>query len=365
MWILIVALIALALLFVAGFFLLRRLGGSKFPWVQFYVRGKESGFTFKEINLLRKIAVDSQLQNPTSLFWSIKQLDRSIKNLILKYRTLGQENEEKSVRMVAKLLAFRKKVELSQPKYKVGIKSSRQITQHQRLRIMLPGAGPFFSSVVENLRRYMAFSYPQGPKIPPGFSWKGRKIGVYFFRQADAGYYFQTKVIHDFIEKKYPILHVAHSETLIRTQKRRSVRVDCNLPAMLYPLRALGESDETPEASAGLRSRIIDVSEDGAAILIGGKAKVGIIIKVQFLLGDSSIILSGVVKNINYDQKKNRSLLHLQAQPLSQVMQNRVIEYVYNIFGEREEEQSSVSASPESSSPPSSPSESTPPIVSI
>jgi c-di-GMP-binding flagellar brake protein YcgR len=361
MWFLIPVLI-LVLILIAGFFILRRLGGSKFPWLQFYIRGKESGFAFKEINLLRRIAVESQMQNPTSLFWSIKQLDRSIKNLILKFRGQGLELDEKSVKMVSKLLAFRKKVELGQPKYKVGIKSSRQIIQHQRLRIMLPGAGPFFATVVENLRRYMAFSYPQGPKIPPGFTWKGRKIGVYFFRQADAGYFFQTKVIHDFIEKKYPILHVAHTDALIRTQKRRSVRVDCNIQAMLYPLRTLGDTDEKPEASAGLRSRIIDLSEDGAAILIGGKAKVGIIIKVQFLLGESSIILSGVVKNINYDQKKNRSILHLQAQPLSLIMQNRVLEYVYNIFGEREEEQP---ASPLAETPPSAPTESTPPIVTI
>ncbi|MBN2352414.1 MAG: PilZ domain-containing protein [Spirochaetales bacterium] len=351
MWILIGALILLLFLAVGAFFILRRLGGRKFPWVQFYIRGKESGFSFKEINLLRRIAVEGQMQNPTSLFWSVKQLDRSIRSLILKYRSLGQENEEKSVSMVAKLLAFRKKVELSQPKYKIGIKSTRQIVQHQRLRIMLPGAGPFFSTVVENLRRYMAFSYPQGPKVPPGFSWKGRKIGVYFFRQADAGYYFQTKVANDFIDKKYPILHVAHADNLIRTQKRRSVRVDCNLPAMLYPLRTLNEGNESPEAAVGLRSRIIDVSEDGAAILIGGKAKVGIIIKVQFLLGDSSIVLSGVVKNINFDPKKNRSILHLQAQPLSLIMQNRVLEYVYNIFGERETPSSFTPENPDAASP--------------
>jgi c-di-GMP-binding flagellar brake protein YcgR len=351
MWILI-PLFILIILSIAGFFILKRLGVSKFPYFQFYARGKESGFSFKEINLLRKIAIESQMQNPTSLFWSIKQLDRSIKGLILKYKAAGQEQDEKSVTMVSKLLAFRKRVELGQPKYKLGIKSSRHIVQHQRLRIMLPGSGPFFATVVENLRRYMAFSHPQGPKVPPGFSWKGRKIGVYFFRHNDAGYYFQTKVIHDFIEKRYPILHVAHADTLIRTQKRRSVRVDCNLPAMLYPLRTLSESDEKEELTSGLRSRLIDMSEDGAAILIGGRAKVGIIIKVQFLLGDSSIIMSGVVRNINFDQKKNRSILHLQAQPLSLLMQNRVLEYVYNIFGEREEDPAALPAEPSDSAPP-------------
>src|SRR4030042_1436154 len=163
MWILI-PLIIVAILAIAGFFILKRLGMTKFPYVQFYVRGKESGFSFKEINLLRKIAIASQMQNPTALFWSVKQLDRSIKNLILKYKSLGQEQDERSVTMVSKLLTFRKRVELSQPKYKVGIKSTRNIVQHQRLRIMLPGTGPFFATVVENLRRYLALAWPRGRK---------------------------------------------------------------------------------------------------------------------------------------------------------------------------------------------------------
>ena len=346
MWILIPILLFLLFL-VGAFFFLRRLGRGNFPWIQFYARGKESGFTFKEINLLRRIAVESQMQNPTSLFWSIKQLDRSIRNLIIKYRSAGIEQDEKSTKMIAKLLAFRKRVELSQPRYTLGIKSSRNIVQHQRIRVMLPGSGPFFATVVENLRRYLAISYPQGPKLPPGFSWKGRKIGVYFFRHSDAGYFYQTKVIDDFIDKRYPILHIAHSDSLVRTQKRRSVRVDCNISAMLYPLRTLNEADETPEMAAGLRSRIIDISEDGSAILIGGQAKVGILIKVQFILGDSSIVMSGVVKGVNYDQKRNRSILHMQARTLSVPMQNRVLEYVYNIFGEREavsEEAASLSS---------------------
>ena len=79
-----------------AFFILRRLGGRKFPWVQFYIRGKESGFSFKEINLLRRIAVEGQMQNPTSLFWSVKQLDRSIRSLILKYRSLGPEKSRRA-----------------------------------------------------------------------------------------------------------------------------------------------------------------------------------------------------------------------------------------------------------------------------
>jgi hypothetical protein len=42
-----------------------------------------------------------------------------------------------------------------------------------------------------------------------------------------------------------------------------------------------------------------------------------------------------VVKGINFDQKRNRSILHMQAMQPSTPMQNAILSYVYNIFGDR------------------------------
>ena len=104
------ALIALSVLSIVGaFVVLRRAGGGSFPWIQFYTKGKESGFNFKELNLLRKIAVENRLENPTSLFWSIKQLDRSIKGVIIKLRSEGKEHGGSGAEVVSKLFDFRKK----------------------------------------------------------------------------------------------------------------------------------------------------------------------------------------------------------------------------------------------------------------
>ena len=332
----VVILLALAFISVLGLILLRRAGGGRFPWLQFYMRGREAGFVFHEINLLRRVAVEAKLENPPMLFWSMKQLDRSIKGIIIKYRARSQEQEPEYNRLLGKLFELRKRVEFDQPKYKLGIKSSRKLLPKQHLRLTLPGIGPFGSMIVENLNRYMAISYPQGPKLPDGFSWKNQKIGVYFWRAEDAGYFCQTKVLEDFYDKKYPILHVAHSDNLIRAQKRNSLRVETDLPAELYPIKSIDESNELPEEARGLRCRLADLSEGGAAILIGGKAKVGLPIKVQFSLGENALVMCGVVKGINFDVKKNRSLLHMQASPPSVTMRNRILIYVYNLFGERE-----------------------------
>ncbi len=337
MWALVIVPVVVGLA-VASYFLLRRAGGGSFPWVQFYLKGKESGFTFKEVNLLRRIAVETRMKEPTSLFWSVKQLDRCIKGMIINFRARGEEAAPESTAIISKLFEFRKRVEFSQPKYNLGIKNSREIIKRQRLKLSLPNIGNFATIVVENMRRYMAVSYPQGgPKLPPGFTWKGQQVGVSFWREGDAGYFFQTRVLDDFSERKYPILHIAQSDGLLRTQKRRSVRADIKTTAQLFPLRTVEDANEEYESSKGLRAYMKDISEDGAALLIGGRAKVGLPVKFQYGLPDHEIVMCGVVKGVSYDQKKNRSLLHVQALPASDRTKNTILSYVYNIFGERAE----------------------------
>jgi c-di-GMP-binding flagellar brake protein YcgR len=331
-----IIIISVALLVVVGLILIRRAGGGRFPWLQFYLRGRKSGFTLREINLIRRVAVEARLEDPTALFWSIKQLDRAVKGFIIKYRSRGEEESPEYNHLLAKLFELRKKVEFDLPKYKLGVKSSRKLPKGQVLRITLPGAGPFQAKLIENLVRYLAIEYPRGPRLPDGFTWKAQKIGVYFWRAEDAGYFFQTRVIDDYSDRKYPILHVAHAENLVRTQKRQDVRVETDLGAELYPLRTVAESNETPEQGRGLRCRVVDLSEGGLAVLIGGKAKVGLPVKLQFALGESPVVMSGVVKGLNYDQKKNRSLLHVQASRPGTATSNRILTYVFNLFGERE-----------------------------
>jgi c-di-GMP-binding flagellar brake protein YcgR len=333
---LIIAALALAGV-IAGILFLRRAGGGSFPWIQFYLKGRESGFRFREINLLRRMAVANHVKNPTSLFWSVRLLDRSIRSVILRYRSLNQEEGAEAIQFISKLYDFRKRVEFNQPKYTLGLKSTREIANRQRLSILLPSLGPFATAVVDNLRRYMAISYPQGPKLPPGFSWKGQQIGVNFWREGDAGYYLTTKVLEDYSDRKYPILHVAHTDNIVRTQKRRSIRAEADLPAYLYPLRSIEEGSEDWETTNGLRCRLVDISEDGAALLIGGRAKVGLPVKFQFRLGDQQVAMSGVVRGANYDEKKNRSVLHIQARPVGTGVKNAIRSFVYDIFGERQE----------------------------
>ena len=114
--------------------------------------------------------------------------------------------------------------------------------------------------------------------------------------------------------------------------------VAMDVPAQVFPLRSIQEANEEEERDRGLRCRLKDLSEDGAALIVGGRTKAGMPIKIQFELNDRVTVMCGLVKGVNYDQQKNVSLLHVQAVPLSSRTRNHILTYVYNIFGEQERE---------------------------
>lgn len=329
-------MIAAFVLVVGGYIVVMRAGGFRFPYVHFYVRGKESGFSYNEISLLRRVAIQNRLKNPTSLFWSVKTLDRCIRSAIVGFRASGQENNPKNLEFLNKLFDFRRRVEFDQPKYRLGLTSTRGIAPGQTFKFALEGGGVYISKLIENNRRHLAVTYPRGNSTPPGFSWRSQDLRVYFWRAEDAGYYFETKVMGDYIDRKVPILHITHADNLVRAQKRGSVRRDANVNASLYPLKTIDQASEAVETRGGYRCKLLDISEDGAAVVIGGRAKAGLPVKIQVELNGDVVVLSGVVKSVNFKQKTRASILHIQARSPSIPMRVKILTFVYGLFVEAE-----------------------------
>jgi hypothetical protein len=333
---------------VGGFFLFlmilaAREGGLGFPWVEFYLRGRESGFKFSEINVLRRAALDNGMKEPAALYWSQRQLDRCIRGTLTRLRARGELEDPLVTQFIQKLFDFRKRMEFSQPKYRTGLRSSRNMMKGQRVRIPLPGIGVFESQVVENMRRHLAITYPSAKqRLPPGHSWRNLKIDVFFWRAEDAEYYFETQVIADLYDRKDPLLHIAHSDNLIRAQKRGSVRLVLSFPVSLYPLRSIDAANEIIETQQGYKGRMIDLSEDGFAVKVGGRAKAGLPVKIQLALGEEFIVMCGTVRNVSYNQKANQSVLHAQAVKPSARMRISILTQVYGIFSADEAQRSAA-----------------------
>lgn len=321
--------IVVLLLLVTLTLLLR--GKQRFSPLEFYNRGRELGFTMSESSLIRRTAALAGLEDPSNVFWAIRDLDICIAAFMRKFKNEGKERDRGTLLFMDKLYEFRKKLEFDQPKYRMGVRSSRFIAVNQRLRVLVQDMGVYSATVIDVTDRYLVISYPVGGRIPPGFQWKGVRVSIYFWRQEDAGYVFDTYVLEDLRIRNVPVLQIGHSEALLRTQRRKSLRIKPASGAYLYLLKRLEGAYEKPERVPGLKCIVQDLSEDGAAVIIGGKAKPGMMVKLQLYLDDDQIVISGTVKGADYNAEKHHSILHIEAVKPSPKMRNIIRSHVYNL----------------------------------
>ena len=308
----------------------------KNSWVQFFAKGKDAGFSFKEIELLRRLAVKSALPEPTALFWSQNQLDMCIRNMVRSTRLAGG-GDDATHDFLSKLYDYRKKIEMEKPKIKNGINSSRKVDEGQVLRILVPGQGVFPSKVVKNIGQYLIIARPTSPKLPTSFTWTCLKISVYFWRDDDAGYVFDTDVQDEVFSKGTASLKIGHGENLLRTQKRRSIRIKTHKPAFLYILDS-DDASHTVEMNPGLKCFVEDISDSGYSVLIGGRAAIGLRVKAQFILNNVPICISGTVRSIDYNEETNKSLLHTEADPMPLETRNHILGEVFGMLPEEDDE---------------------------
>lgn len=310
--------------------------------ITYYDRAKEVGFSLTEANRIKAKAREIGIADPGEVLWHTRELDMVIAGFTEEFRAQKIDKQRDTIAFMEKLYDFRKRLEFDNPKYKFGIHSTKLIHRNQKLRVLIQGLGVHQSTLIDNNERYLVISYPMGVRADPGFNWKGKKISVYFRRENDAEYVFDTYVLDEVRINNIPVLQIAHSDSLFRSQKRKSIRMRANSPAYLYLLKKGDTAYERPERIPGLRCIVEDISDDGAAILIGGKAKAGMMVKVQLWINDDIIVMSGTVKGVDYDTNKNQSLLHIQAMPLSPRMRNLVRSHVYNIKERAKQEDESA-----------------------
>ncbi len=333
-------LIAIPLLLLMALMLTDR-GRKVREYLKFITTGLDSGFSLPQILFLGKVGRTASLEDVSSLFWSVSSLDSCIAQIVQIAKSTGTENEEGNQKILTKLYDYRTKIELEQSQKKHGLDSTRDISAGQRIRILLRGTGLFTSKVIRVGPRHLVIEYPLGGSKVPGTSvdWVNKKISVYFWRHDDAGYVFDTAVVPDPTGSGTATLYLAHSYMLIRSQKRRSIRVKCSIYAQLYLFRPGEVLDSALEPEPGMKCLLEDLSEDGAMILIGGKAEKAMRLKLQFMLRDVLIVMCGIIRGVDYNRDTNQSRIHFESEELNPRMRNAVLTFVYNVLPEEEKDE--------------------------
>jgi c-di-GMP-binding flagellar brake protein YcgR len=307
-------------------------------WMQFYSKGKEAGFSFKEIEMLRQLTVQCGLEPPDSIFESQAQLDKCIHSMVRGARMSGGGEDKGTRDFLSKLYDYRQKIEIGKNKEQKNITNSRQISEGQALRVLVVGTGVFDSHVVKNAGQYMTISRPVSSKGPVSMTWAGVKIAVYLWREDDAGYVFDSEVLDEVFSLGISSLKISHGESLFRTQKRKSVRAKMSKAAFLY----LAPSDEPPhrlEVNPGLKCFLEDLSDTGCAVTVGGIAGEGVRVKVQFALNNVPVCITGTVRSTSYREDTNRTLLRIEAEPLPKDIKNHILSEVFGMLPDEDEDE--------------------------
>jgi len=322
----------------AGLYFTRAGSENSKEWIKFYAKGKEAGFSLRDMEYLKRLVTDCKIQYPISIFTSQKQFQTIIRSMVNSVRTTGEINDLPIQDLLSKLFDYCKKLEMESTENKVRISSSRQISEGQALRVLVPGTGVYKSEVVKNFGNYLTITRPVSTSRGPSTQWYGLKISVYFWREDDAGYVFDTEVLDEVFSKGISSLKIGHNDSLFRTQKRKTLRVRYQKMAFLYMLRE-GESPHRLERAAGLRCMLEDISDSGCAFRVHGQASIGLRLKVQFSLDKVPICIPGTVRSVDYKNDTNISLIHMESDPLPVGTRNHILCEVFDMLPEEDEDE--------------------------
>lgn len=306
--------------------------------INFFITGLDSKFSFPDLSLLWSVAKICELENPTSLFYSLASLSKCMTRINTKAAENGTINNDKVQQLLTKLYNYRTKLQ-NESDDKKGIDNTKALEQGQKLRIIFPGKGVFVSELLNNGKE-MIISVPRQKDIIPitAEEWVGKVINVYLWRKQDARYVFDTTVTGHGLFIGESSLSLKHSNNLVRTQKRKAVRAKCDIKAMLYIIKEEIVDYKTIQTKNGYKCLVEDISEAGALIRIGGKGVSNIQVSLQFNIQSMLIVMYGVIRTAEYDQQNNQSLLHFECVHIEQEMKNQVLSYVYNTMSQADKE---------------------------
>ncbi len=306
--------------------------------IDFYITGLDSKFSYADLNLLWKVSQICELEQPTALFWSMQALTKCMAHITSQAAKSGTENDPKMQSLITKLFDYRTKLQ-NETDDKKGLESTLYLDKGQRLRIILPGEGVFTSQIMNNGKEII-ISVPRKNNMIPitAEQWVGKVISVYLWRKGDARYVFDTRVINHGLFLGESSISIQHSNNLMRTQKRKSVRSKCQIQANLYVVTANSANNSSVETQEGYKCIIEDISESGALVHIAGKGQPNIQIKLQFNIQNKLVIMLGIIRTVEYNSDLNESLLHFECLKIEPAMKNEILGFVYNTLPSEERE---------------------------
>jgi c-di-GMP-binding flagellar brake protein YcgR len=297
---------------------------------------KNIGLQKHHIEILEYLIRVCGVRQPYLLFSSTGLLDDVMKKGIYALHQNTKLKEEERERRLTYLFQIKQIIERNARKG-VGVRSTIMMRPGQSVTITTETGRQYSTRVVSRMRDMVAIAAATdgaGNQI----RWtRGTRLKINFWRESDAGYAFESKVLgYDKIKGSVCVL-VHHAKTLRREQQRRYRRSPIHRPCFFYPVLIVdsgsgrrAEKKAVVQATRRLLGNLIDISAGGCSINSVYPLKTGDLCKIEFELARRQrITVFGKVKRIRRSGFR-ASVMHIMFTKLSSHYLNQIYLYVYD-----------------------------------
>ena len=246
-------------------------------WQKFDKHVHSMELSEENINLLRRITRQIDLQDPYSIVKSPHVFEHCIEQLYKEDKSISKE-------IFAKIRDLRKAMEFLPLSREIAFTSTRQFNAGDKCAVQIPDTGhPSHRGMCLILavnEQNWSIERPDGPSIAPG-TW----VKIDLTRSGDAEYSFKTQALSD----SNDALVLSHMGRLQRTQQRNWVRVDVSIPVEVVKV-------ENGQAGDMFTGQIIDMSGGGLGMALPAKLPNDTILILEFDLPGHERICNLMVK---------------------------------------------------------------------
>lgn len=307
--------------------------GMQYSWFSFKREGEKMGLVKKDIRMLRDIAYRNKLPYFNSIYTSLRILDDCIINVVQQIKETDLDPAEKH-RQIEEIFLLRSKMDNIFSALKQNVTTSRKLPHKTKLRLDFEGIGQYDSLLAINNPESFAVVMPLDDINTDAFSWLKRKVRVAFNITDDAEYVMFTKVMDEAATEKHGLLFLAHTNRIIRQQKRAFKRNDANISVDIYTLRIVNEGSKKKikvGAKTNFNGLITNLSAGGVAIRAGGTLRENSLVKLEFSLDfkHDDTVIGRVIGNSAIPNSSDR-MLHIKFERITKKTRNRIFEYIYH-----------------------------------
>jgi c-di-GMP-binding flagellar brake protein YcgR len=315
---------------------------------------RSMGLSSLHSDILLNLVQLCKVRQPFLVFTSSGLLDDVLRKGMYSIENSRSFSEDEKERRKAVLLDIKQILEANSRRGS-SLKTTHFLKPGQALTLTPELGGHYPSKLVSNMQDFLCASVPtvaasapgqrqsgagaqRDAVAPAGTRWpRGTKLSIYFWRDADAGYSFISKVLGYDTVKGYPCVLIQHGKALRREQRRRSKRRPIMRACFFYPIlieeTGFGRKTEKKAVvQTHMRSlgTVVDLSAGGCAVQALSPFEPGSLVMIEFDIDKKAPIRAfGKVKRVRKLSGRG-GIMHVMFTRVTRQYLNRIRAFVYD-----------------------------------